>query len=1406
DAGPGARELAARVMAKTEGNPFYITSFLHLIIEENYIKREADGAVTLDMEAVANIPADADVAAHLIRKIESLDPGSREFLTRASILGARFTLDAVDLFLDEKHAGRRDAIRALVGVHLLVKSGENILFTHDRVQQAARAMLDDDEARALHLRAGQNIQAALDARGATSERMEDYLYHYNAAADLITDEGRRSELAGLNLALGKRLKNNAAYQAAESAFTRAIAFLPQNPFDADYDMAMELFTECGETLFLNLKYDEGEKRFETVLAHSKSPLDSATVYVKQINHFAAHHDLEKSMKIALSALEKLGVKLPLKLLKLSIVKDLLIVMRLLKNKKPEDVLDLPVTDDPLILARMEVLSAASPTAYIGYPDYLPLIILRMMIISITRGNSRISPYGYAAYAMLLCCLGWMESGYAFGRAALALMEKLDVKRLFSKVPYLFGFFINHWKKPVRDGLAFYDRAVAHGLETGDYEYASYAANYVMLYSFYYVESIDGLLARYPEQHRILAGFNKDHAVFLAKYWHQLLIVMNTPSGDGVTISGEMIDGDSLISLLEEKKDLTSLGVCMLGKLQLAYLAGDFREAERIRPGVIALTKALIGTIFNPICHFFAALTCIAYYRSHKKDSSLLREAKRSLKKLRKWGKAAPDNFLYMAQLVEAEWLSVKKKKVEALERYEAAVENARKAGNNLVLGVAGECMGRYLATIGLKEISRECIRRSILVFQEWGALNKSSRLQEEHRMEISRESIARGSVSTCHTSRAFNIELDLEALVETIESLTGNLKFDSLLETLLDAIMRNSGATRAVYLHVEPESPRVKAEKLANSPVRIFEGRDALPASFDLPTAWLEKCLSGSSRHVLTNMEVDPNPGREKRLESRMKSILIIPLIRHGSVRGLVYLENELIADAFREDQVQFLTLLAGQAAIAIENTLAFESLHAERDYSSDIIQNSPALICGIDGAGTTTFVNPVIEETTGYRKEELIGENWWELLHPGEEYEQVRRLFNAFARGEVVDHEMRVTRKNGERKIVIWNHVVKRDGRGGVVEIIGFGNDVTERKRAEEKLRRLRNHLTNIIDSMPSALVGVDLEGRVTRWNKTAERTTGVPASAARGKILSRVFPGMAPEMEKIAESIRTREAKQDRKRPRQTEDGARYEDVTIYPLIADEVEGAVIRIDDVTDKVRMEEMMIQSEKMLSVGGLAAGMAHEINNPLAGMMQTANVMASRLTDEKMPANLRAAKAAGISMEAVRGFMEARGVPNMVRTIYESGRRVAAIVDNMLSFARKSEERGAYHSLEELLDKTLELAAADYNLKKHHDFKLIEIKREYEGDLPPAFCEGGKIRQVLLNILRNGAQAMQEAGAEKPRFIIRTRSEEARGMVRMEIEDNGPGMDETTRKRVFEPFYTTKPEGVGTGLGLSVSY
>ena len=483
------------------------------------------------------------------------------------------------------------------------------------------------------------------------------------------------------------------------------------------------------------------------------------------------------------------------------------------------------------------------------------------------------------------------------------------------------------------------------------------------------------------------------------------------------------------------------------------------------------------------------------------------------------------------------------------------------------------------------------------------------------------------------------------------------------------------------------------------------------------------------------------------------------------------------------------------------------KELKAQNDFFWEIINGSPDIICGLNAEGNTIFINPVGERKTGYYKEEIIGKNWWNLFYPGEEYRQVEQYFERLAEGEIVDYEMTLRCKNGDWKVVVWNSLIKRDSANTILELFGFGQDITERKQAEAELWRLRNYLSNIIDSMPSVLVGVDAEGNVIQWNKTAEQTTGIASAAAQGKNLIAVFPQMASEMEKITESIRNREINQKQKRPRMSVDGIRYEDVTIYPLITNGVEGAVIRVDDATERVRLEEMMIQSEKMLSVGGLAAGMAHEINNPLAGIMQTANVMANRLSETtNIPANHKAAEEAGTSMEAIKSFMAARGILRMIATINESGRRVAAIVDNMLSFARKSEGVKSSYSLAELFDKTIKLAETDYDLKKQFDFKMIKIKKEYDENLPLVGCDAAKIQQVLLNILRNGAQAMQEAGVKNPCFIVRTRFDKERKMACMEIEDNGPGMKEEIRKRVFEPFFTTKPVGVGTGLGLSVSY
>ncbi len=406
---------------------------------------------------------------------------------------------------------------------------------------------------------------------------------------------------------------------------------------------------------------------------------------------------------------------------------------------------------------------------------------------------------------------------------------------------------------------------------------------------------------------------------------------------------------------------------------------------------------------------------------------------------------------------------------------------------------------------------------------------------------------------------------------------------------------------------------------------------------------------------------------------------------------------------------------------------------------------------------------------------------------------------------------ELSARKKDGSFFDVLVSAATVLDDKGNPIEHMSTSIDITERKQTTEALAKAKSYISSIIDSMPSVIVGVGVDGRVTQWNAEAERKSGVSAKDAEGRLLADVFPRLTVEMKRIRDSIKTQEVYTD---PRQecTVDGEiYYEDVTVYPLISNIVEGAVIRIDDVTDNVRMEEMMIQNEKMLSVGGLAAGMAHEINNPLSIMMQTTNVMANRLGKGlDIPANIKAAVAAGTTMEAIKNFIDTRGIPNMISIVNESGYRIADLVDNMLNFARKSDASKSLHNMVDLIDKILMLAGTDYDLKQNYDFRMIEIKKEYEENLPLVFCEAAEIQQVLLNILRNGAQAMHkeigENSEKKFQFILRLARETDTNMLRIEIEDNGPGMDKTTLKRVFEPFYTTKPLGVGSGFGLSVAY
>jgi PAS domain S-box-containing protein len=353
---------------------------------------------------------------------------------------------------------------------------------------------------------------------------------------------------------------------------------------------------------------------------------------------------------------------------------------------------------------------------------------------------------------------------------------------------------------------------------------------------------------------------------------------------------------------------------------------------------------------------------------------------------------------------------------------------------------------------------------------------------------------------------------------------------------------------------------------------------------------------------------------------------------------------------------------------------------------------------------------------------------------------------------------------------------------------------------KSESRYRMLVENSCDIIFSL-------DMEGNFTFISPAWKRMLGHELTDVIGHNFREfVHPDDQPGCaQTIADSVHTGHVGEYTYRIRRSDGSWRWHTSRGAPHIDENGVLTVIGMaHDVTERLRIEEIMNQTEKMIMIGSMAAGMAHEINNPLGAILQHAQNIERRVSSE-IPANVKAAAEVGVSLDLVRAYLQKRGILDFIDHIRTAGIRASNIISNMLHFSRSSEYGAENIDLSAMLDKVLELAGTDYDMKKKYDFGRFAVVREYASGLPPVRMTVAEMEQVLLNILKNAVQAMAGAALQRePRITLRTRLSE--GAVMIEIEDNGPGMDEATRLRIFEPFFSTKEVGVGTGLGLSVAY
>ena len=260
---------------------------------------------------------------------------------------------------------------------------------------------------------------------------------------------------------------------------------------------------------------------------------------------------------------------------------------------------------------------------------------------------------------------------------------------------------------------------------------------------------------------------------------------------------------------------------------------------------------------------------------------------------------------------------------------------------------------------------------------------------------------------------------------------------------------------------------------------------------------------------------------------------------------------------------------------------------------------------------------------------------------------------------------------------------------------------------------------------------------------------------------------------------------------------------DITLYPLKDNNLKGLVIRIDDISQREKMEEVIMQTEKMKSVGGLAAGMAHEINNPLGAILQGIQNIQRRINVDNEK-NQEIASIHHLDLKAMNGYLEQRQIIKFINNIQDAGQRAASIVSNMLQFSRGNQQQLSPTLIKDLIERSLNLARADLELKN------ISIHLSDIDDSLLFHCIPSEIEQVILNLLQNSAQAFSNFQPPHPdknwKPKIHLSAMQDHNHTYIKVKDNGPGMSKEVRRRIFEPFFTTKDIGAGTGLGLSVSY
>jgi len=558
---------------------------------------------------------------------------------------------------------------------------------------------------------------------------------------------------------------------------------------------------------------------------------------------------------------------------------------------------------------------------------------------------------------------------------------------------------------------------------------------------------------------------------------------------------------------------------------------------------------------------------------------------------------------------------------------------------------------------------------------------------------------------------------------------------------------------------------------------RIEERQILLDPSFCKP---IKQAIAARQSIIKCDVEPPINISPLPR-ESRYRSYGIWPLIHHDNVYGVVLIFSDH-KDGFPDAEIEVLDTTVADLSLLLYTHDVTVQLQFERDFNKEIIDTIQALMVSITPCGKIVYFNSEAERVTGYKRWEVLDRYWVDVLLAPDNRVHYQNVITKLLKSNAKHPSFRASliTRSGKTRTIDWHSSIKQDIDHGTVGMVLFGLDITDRLAADQRYDSAVAKWENIYEAIQDPALITTRDSVIIDANHATFSAARKSRTEVIGKKVCDILHGGHHE-----ESICSLEMliKSGKSRILNTELAGLHGEylLTISPLkrTAGMEEATLLVARDMTEEERHKEEAIRAAQLASIGELAAGVAHEINNPINGILNYAQMLNDLNLD--------------------------RQGEEIISRISVEGKRIAKIVRNLLNFSRHRVEEPVPVDSAELLNDCLELVI--HQLNKDN----IVVELFLEDDLPLVYCNPSQIQQVFLNVISNSRYALNKRyeGTDPKKKLVFNSSLVYNGntpFIRVSITDFGSGIEHQQLERVFDPFYSTKPNGEGTGLGLSISY